>query len=57
MRYVLLILAGGTGTPLAVFLVARHLVERHADTTAAAIRRQHVRRQMVTADRPKELTR
>ncbi|WFE44996.1 hypothetical protein [Verrucosispora sp. WMMD1129] len=42
-QYVLLIVAGGTGTPLAVFLVARRLVEGHADSTAAAIRRQHTR--------------
>ncbi|WP_200210902.1 hypothetical protein [Micromonospora coerulea] len=55
MRWLLLILAGGTGTPLAVFLVARLLVERHADTTAAAIRREHARAQL--AERPKELTR
>ncbi|MEU5872504.1 hypothetical protein AB0A73_13230 [Glycomyces sp. NPDC047369] len=29
MKYVLLILAGGTGVPTAVFLIARQLVERH----------------------------
>lgn len=63
MRYVLLILAGGTGVPLAVFAVARALVERHADQHGAAIRaagdlptraEAAARR---AADRPKELTR
>ncbi|MEU7679757.1 hypothetical protein AB0C42_33645 [Micromonospora taraxaci] len=29
MKFVLLILAGGTGVPTAVFLIARALVERH----------------------------
>ncbi|WP_432051142.1 hypothetical protein [Verrucosispora sp. NA02020] len=54
MKYVLLILAGGTGTPLAVIAIARRLVEHHADQTAAAIRRETTR---PAAIRPKELTR
>ncbi|MFV2102798.1 hypothetical protein [Micromonospora sp. LOL_024] len=56
MKYVLLILAGGTGTPLAALAVARRLVEGHADATAATIRRQHAR-PAPTVDRPRELTR
>lgn len=41
MQYVALILAGGTAVPTGVVLLARHLVESHADRTAAAIRRQY----------------
>lgn len=59
-QYLLLILAGGTGTPLLVFAIARHLVERHADEYADAARRQ--RREAAARDaarhnRRKELTR
>lgn len=53
-QYVLLIVAGGTGTPLAVLLIARRLVEGHADSMAAAIRRQAAQQ---TPARSKELTR
>lgn len=57
MSYLLLILLGGPAAMLLPFLVARHLVERHANTAAAVIRQQHACRQLATADRPKELTR
>lgn len=40
-HYVLLIVAGGTGIPLAVAAVARLLVTDHAESTAAAIRHHH----------------
>lgn len=68
MRFVLFILAGGLGTPTAMFLIARHLVERHADASAAAIREQYGEplptqtrtapvQDRPAAGRPKELTR
>jgi hypothetical protein len=37
--YLLLILAGGPASMLVPLLLARRLVEGHADSTAAAIRR------------------
>lgn len=37
--YLLLILAGGPASMLVPLLVARALVEQHADSTATAIRR------------------
>ncbi|WP_018218234.1 hypothetical protein [Salinispora vitiensis] len=40
-HHVLLIVAGGTGIPLAIAAVARLLVENHAESTAAVIRREH----------------
>ncbi|NIL56221.1 hypothetical protein [Salinispora arenicola] len=40
-HHVLLIVAGGTGIPLAVAAVARLLVEDHAESTAAAIRHHY----------------
>ncbi|GIJ10715.1 hypothetical protein ACFFMR_18795 [Micromonospora andamanensis] len=54
MRYVLLIVAGGTATPLAAIAIARRLVEGHADATATAIRRQAARQ---TPARSRELAR
>lgn len=63
MKYVLLILAGGTGVPAAVFAIARHLVEGHAERHGAAIRAAGdlpSRREVAghrAADRSKELTR
>ncbi|NES28940.1 hypothetical protein [Micromonospora terminaliae] len=51
------LLLAAVGLPvvvLVVVLVARHLVEKHADEAAAAILRKHARQ---PADRPKELTR
>lgn len=53
-QYVLLILAGGTAVPTGVGLLARHLVEGHADKTAAAIRQAHAR---TTTARERELAR
>ncbi|MBM0235437.1 hypothetical protein JNW91_28850 [Micromonospora sp. STR1_7] len=38
MKFVLLIFSGGVGVPVAVLLIARALVERHADQHGAAIR-------------------
>lgn len=56
-EWVAVILAGGLGVPTAVFLLARTLVERHADATAAAIRQQHTQPVPVqTRPRQKELT-
>lgn len=59
MKYVLLILAGGTGTPLAVFAIARALVERHAEQYGPAIRAagRDLPTRAEAAARPKELTR
>lgn len=65
-QYVLLIIAGGAGTPLLVFAIARALVHRHAEqhgqAHAAAARlevraaEQHAAAKRA-GDRPKELTR
>lgn len=51
MRWLLLIIPGGVGVPTAVALVARHLVERHADEYALGVRRAFAARP--AADRPK----
>lgn len=67
-QYVFLILSGGVGTPLVVFLIARHLVYRHGDPAAAeayyaarnAERAAEVAPLLANqrrAARPKELTR
>ena len=64
MNNLLLILIGGPTAITVPLLVARALVEGHADRTAAAIRAQHgepvpaqTRPAPVAATRPKELTR
>lgn len=63
MKFVLLILAGGTGVPTAVFLIARALVERHDNQHGQAYAARG-ERQVATAEarrraaqRTKELTR
>ncbi|MDG4798991.1 hypothetical protein [Micromonospora sp. WMMD980] len=57
-QYVLMIVVGGTGTPLLVAEIARRLVEGHANTTARAIREQQpAAPARAAAVREKELTR
>ena len=58
MNALLPLLMAGTGLPVVtggVLLVARALVNRHADDYAADVQRAH--RTAVAAERPKELTR
>jgi hypothetical protein len=59
MQYVLLILAGGTGVPTAVFLIARALVHRDTNAVfeASVVGELRVANAEAAARRPKETIR
>ncbi|KAB1932929.1 hypothetical protein F8271_25000 [Micromonospora sp. ALFpr18c] len=54
-QLLLLILAGGTGVPASVFLIARHLVERHGEQHGQAYAAQG-ERQVATAEARRRAT-